>query len=157
MTRTRGLKFPLFLGLALILGCNRDNSRTLGGGGNGGGGGSTDDTTNEGTSGSSPEIVNVSAGFENYPSYGWVIEVKVEYSDEDDDIESGMVYLEITDQYDELDEFDLRINGQDAFVDDGQIIFAIQDVSTSGDYTLGIQLEDAAGNVSAPWEETVGR
>ena len=156
MTGFHGARFPLILGLGLILGCNRNTSATLGGGGGAGGGGGTDVTTPSSVSGAVPQIVNVSAGFENYPSYGWVIEVKIDFSDEDDDLEGGMVYLDIEDQFDEFEEFDLRINGQDAYIDDGQIIFAIQDVSTGSSYTLDLVIEDAAGNMSETWQEVIG-
>ncbi len=148
------MRIALLFGL-LALGCNNVEGNQFGGGaGNGGSGDITTGglTTDEG---SPPEIVNISAGVDNWTTLGWVIVTIVTFSDPDDDLQGGRVYLTVTDYTGEIDEFELTINGQDAVIDGEELTFAISDIEYTERYDLVVQLEDAAGNTSEEWEAVV--
>lgn len=94
-----------------------------------------------------PEITNLEAGFEEFPNMGEVAKVTITYTDPQDDVSGGMVWAEFTDSSDEAAEITADIDDTSAWLDEGAVIFAVQDLPT-GVYVLRVRLYDVEGNGS---------
>lgn len=152
--------FPLMLLAALAVGCAAEDD-------DGFGGGSSPDTTggesgvegDEGETGErAPVINNVSAGFEDYGQ--WVIEFGVDYTFNGELDDGGEVQLRLEDEDGSLLlNQPLDIGGQYAPIDDGIIVFAVEDgVSPAESYRYDITLRSPGGAESQPadgWVEAI--
>jgi hypothetical protein len=105
-----------------------------------------------------PVINNVAAGFEDFGQ--WVIEFGVDYTYEGDLTDGGEVQLRLEDEGGSvLLNQPLEVGGQYAPLDDGIIIFAVEDgVSPAVSYRYDITLRSPAGAESQPvdgWVEAI--
>lgn len=105
-----------------------------------------------------PVINNVSAGFEDFGQ--WVIEFGVDYTYEGDLTDGGQVQLRLEDEGGSvLLNQPLEVGGQYAPLDDGVIIFAVEDgVSPAASYRYDITLRSPSGAESQPvdgWVEAI--
>ena len=154
-------KLAAVLSVAVISGCDPGKQGMIFGGGgtgkdgfsNSGGGDDSDDDDEEEEEigdGVSPTITNVNARFEDYFSYGWVLLVNVAYEDPQDDIQGGKIHLTVYEAGAEepWDSLSAIINGMDSYIEDGEVVFALEGLDTSADYDLVVQLEDDEENQS---------
>jgi hypothetical protein len=142
------------LTLALVA-CAPEDSGGLGSGGgslggNGGGSGVDDDGSQQGEE--APYINAVSAGFETTDE--WIIRFELDF-DYSKDINGGTVELDITEEGGERQSFDLVVGGQYAPIDDGNIVFAVQDVTRTKSYAYTVLLSSPEETRSEPWEGRV--
>jgi hypothetical protein len=105
-----------------------------------------------------PVINNVSAGFEDFGQ--WVIEFGVDYTYGGDLTDGGEVQLRLEDEGGTvLLNQPLEVGGQYAPLDDGIIIFAVEDgVSPAASYRYDITLRSPTGAESRPvdgWVEAI--
>ena len=120
------------------------------------GGGDTSDSTGdtathdpEGDPGA-PVFSNVNAEWSDYPNLGVALEVTATYTDDDDDIEGGACYIDITSGSDNAN-FDTTVGSGD---DDGckavagTFIFAILELDDSKKTLVEFQVKDSSGNLS---------
>jgi hypothetical protein len=139
------------LSLCLIAACATEESSGLGGGGGSrpaddGDAGVDDDEGEQGDE--APYINSVSAGFETTDE--WIIRFEVDY-DYSSDITGGTVDLVVTEAGADPSPFSLDIDGQYAPIDDGNIVFAINEVNPTRAYTYSIVLvspEDTESDVT---------
>lgn len=154
---------PLALVLAwtsLLVACAAEEEDGFGGGG---APAATDGESgvegDEGETGDrAPVINNVSAGFEDFGQ--WVIEFGVDYTYEGDLTDGGEVQLRLEDEGGSvLLNQPLEVGGQYAPLDDGIIIFAVEDgVSPAASYRYDIALRSPTGAESQPvdgWVEAI--
>jgi hypothetical protein len=103
---------------------------------------------------STPYLGAVSAVFDEYPSYGDVIEVTAAYTDSEDDLEGGAVYLTVglikSDGATSDAELEISIDGTNAWTSDGDLVYVIggESLDTSGSYSISFSITDLAGNES---------
>lgn len=140
----------LLLSLGLVVGCAPEDSSGLGGGGgtvpdNSDDGGVTGDEGEQGDE--TPYINSVSAGFETTDE--WIIRFEVDY-DYSKDITGGTVELVVTEEGADPAPFSLEIGGQYAPLDDGNIVFAINEVSRSNTYAYTVVLVSPEDTESDP-------
>ena len=121
-------------------------------GGSGGSGGSTwideDSAWGETDTEYAPTITDFRAAFEYYPTIGWVLEATISYQDQDGDLSGGIVYLALEEEGGNEFEQEVPIDGQSAYIEDGNVSFAIDQVDTDRGYSLEVSVEDSSGNLS---------
>ena len=133
-------RLPLLLSLCLSVACAPQDDAGLGGGGgtrpsDDGDAGVDDDDGEQGAQ--APYINSVSAAFETTDE--WIIRFEVDF-DYDSDIIGGTVDLVVTEAGADPSPFSLEIGGQYAPIDDGNIVFAINEVNPTLAYTYSIVL-----------------
>jgi|GEM_PF-2952587 len=124
-----------------------DNPSTGGGSGDGGGvsSGNLEDADNE----DAPQISGADAFFSDYEGIGDLIEVHVYYTDEQDDLEGGMMTLSYSNADTTGSEtIDLTSDNASAKLEEGEVTALFANVDTDLDYQFVIRLVDAAGNYS---------
>ncbi len=148
------LRTSLLLSLGLAIGCAPEESSGIGAGG----GTLPEDDGDAGVEGDegeqgdeTPYINSVSAGFETTDE--WIIRFEVDY-DYSKDILGGTVDLTVTEEGGTPSPFSLEIGGQYAPLDDGNIVFAINEVSRTRNYDYTIVLVSPEDTVS---EAVTGR
>lgn len=150
--------------LGLLAGCAKDDGTDFSPGGsdydyNGG----VDDAmsgTTEAEEGA-PTITGFSVALDEFPS-GFVLELTIEYSDDEGDVyddaagEGGTLYLSVSEDGAEAQEFGLEVGSSDAPVDpsSGAIVPVLSDVDDSIEYVITASLEDLAGNTSPESESS---
>ncbi|MCB9795289.1 MAG: hypothetical protein H6741_21510 [Alphaproteobacteria bacterium] len=96
-----------------------------------------------------PEIVDLIVYFDDYPSFGDVLVIEAVYQDRQDDLLNGLMRVAITTgSSGNTTDLEFGINNTDARIEDGAVIVVLQQVDTSEDYTVDVELMDAAGNSS---------
>lgn len=102
-----------------------------------------------------PRISAIRADFADYPNIGDVIEVGLVILDADEDIEGGVIELTVENTTWGTVNTELEVDGSNAYLDDGEVIFAIANVSTDESYALKVVFNDVAGNRSNMQEVSV--
>lgn len=103
---------------------------------------------------STPTLGAVTAVFDEYPSYGDVIEVTVAYTDAEDDLEGGTIFLTVglsqSDGATSDADMEISIDGSSAWTSNGDLVFVLggAKLDTSASYSLSFYISDAAGNES---------
>jgi hypothetical protein len=116
-----------------------------------------DDTGPSGNSGVPPSVLDVDVSVEEYPDIGWVIEVTLTYADPDQDVEGGLVVLDVALDDVEPAQLQIPIDGSQAIHDaeDGTVFLAVQIPDSNASGNMTVFLQDANGNRSDPFEVNV--
>ena len=127
-----------------------DGDGSGGGGGGGSGGGGTNN---------SPVIIDAQGFFVDLEGMGEVLEVQVDYTDPDDDLNHGMVYLDLVHSagtsFQSAELVHPHEGGDASFnPEEEEITMFVGGVNTADTYELTVTLEDSAGNLSEPFETT---
>lgn len=102
-----------------------------------------------------PRIAAIRADFADYPNIGDVIEVGLVIVDKDEDTEGGLIALTIENTTWGIVQAEIEVDGISAYVEDGEVIFAIANVNTAETYDLSVKFTDVAGNESQKQTATV--
>jgi hypothetical protein len=149
--------------LFFILGCNFDKGSDFTSLGESsvdlsqyqqGGQNTTNDSATEpidtGVNTDAPVITNVSTFFNNYQGIGDVIEVHVNYEDEQDDLLNGFLVVSYSGG-----EQDIPIDNESAVLETGEVVALFDGVDIETEYTFVVSLKDASGNQSQTVESIV--
>lgn len=90
-----------------------------------------------------PVITNVTTFFNSYQGIGDVIELHVNYEDEQDDLLNGFAVVSYSGGGGEI-----PIDNESAMLEDGEITILFDGVDTASDYSFTVMLRDASGNES---------
>ncbi|MAY81886.1 MAG: hypothetical protein CL930_14040 [Deltaproteobacteria bacterium] len=100
--------------------------------------------------GEPPVLLEVDAVFDEYPGIAWVIETRMTYTDVDNDIDGGKVWMSASIGGEEAEEQLISIDGTGAIhlADEGVVFFAIEVADDSVEVLMDLALKDRAGNIS---------
>jgi hypothetical protein len=132
--------------------------------------GDTADTASGDSGGGSdegaPVLGEIALDWTEFPNYGIVLEVTIEYTDEGDDILGGVVYADIFQPGDSLaysgilDIVDIEEVEEPTpetcyVITEGTIYFAIDNLDETEDTWMTLEAKDASNNVSSTYEAAI--
>ena len=100
--------------------------------------------------GEPPVLLEVDAVFDEYPGIAWVIETRMTYTDVDNDVDGGKVWMSASIGGEPVEEQLIAIDGTGAIhmADEGVVFFAIEVANDSVEVLMDLAIKDRAGNVS---------
>jgi hypothetical protein len=100
--------------------------------------------------GEPPILLEVDAIFDEYPSIGWVVETRLTYTDVDNDVDGGKVWMSASIGGEEPEEQLIAIDGAGAIhmADEGVVFFAIEVANDGIEVLIDLAIKDRAGNIS---------
>lgn len=121
-----------------------------------------DDEPDEGA----PVITGEELEWTEYPNYGMVLQIRLTFTDEGDDIEGGTMYLDVFQPGDEiayagiLEIIDIadveEVEAGAVYLYDSETLFcAIDNLDETEDTYITVELKDASKNLSATYEYAI--
>lgn len=100
--------------------------------------------------GEPPVLLDVDAVFDEYPGIAWVIETRMTYTDVDNDVDGGKVWMSASIGGEAPEEQLIAIDGTGAIhiADEGVVFFAIEVANDSVEVLMDLAIKDRAGNTS---------
>ncbi len=120
--------------------------------------GDTGDTADGDGDAGAPVLTNLVLAWTDYPNIGTVLEFTADYTDEGDDIVGGTCYIDLFNGSDYIGDFLYEV------VDDpggesevcsavgGTLQFAFQELDDTQTGSIGLEVQDGSGNVSATYK-----
>ena len=120
--------------------------------------GDTGDTADGGGDAGAPELTNLLLAWTEYPNIGTVLEFTADYTDEGDDIVGGTCYIDLFNGSEYIDSYEYEVvddpagEGEVCSAVGGALRFAFQELDETLAGSVGLEVKDGSGNVSATYD-----